>query len=90
MSDDLMKKLLNLMDERTDPKKYNFPKAERALYLLLRAFEDKLPPSNDRFHKAFRQCDVTGSGQVDMAIWHLLHSSNIFWELEKRVRPEKE
>lgn len=31
-------------------------------------------------HKAFRQTDVTGSGHLDMAFWHLIHASSSFWD----------
>lgn len=57
---------------------------ERGLYLLLKAFADDLPEINDNFHKAFRQTDVIDVGDhgaVDMAVWHLLHKSTIFWEV---------
>jgi hypothetical protein len=60
---------------------------ERALWCLLTHTQDALLPffqkDFDRhwFHKAFRQIDVTDSGDLDMAIWHLLGKSEILWKL---------
>jgi len=58
--------------------------SERALYLLLKLSAPYLwldPENLERFHKDFRQIDVTPSPEIDMAIWHLLHSSELFWKL---------
>lgn len=59
---------------------------ESALYLLLKAFREELPALEtvedyNYFHKCFRQNDVVnvGDGAVDMAIWHLLSESRLFW-----------
>ena len=59
---------------------------EHALYCMLRAYKDDLPLLNTKkdyqyFHKAFRQVDVIdkGEGLVDMAFWHLLNQSRVFW-----------
>lgn len=57
---------------------------ERGLYLLLKAFADDLPEINGYFHKSFRQTDVIDIGDhgaIDMAIWHLLQESEIFWRV---------
>lgn len=35
------------------------------------------------FHKAFRQTDVTPSGDIDMAIWYLLQEAPLFWQIVK-------
>lgn len=56
-----------------------------ALLHLLRQHKDEMPALDYRFHKAFRQTDVTDSGHVDMAIWHLISASDIFWECFDRV-----
>ena len=78
---DNMNKLLLLMSEDE-----NATRTDRALYLLLCQFEDKLPELDDRFHKMFRQVDVIDEyPQVDMAIWHLLHESGSFWRCYDEV-----
>lgn len=81
-----IKKLLKILDEET--KNQDSP-ADRALFCLLKRYEDKLPEPDDYFHKAFRQTDVTDSGYTDMAIWHLLSASGIFWNCFERVQDEK-
>lgn len=54
---------------------------ERALLHLLLENYSCLPAPDGMFHKAFRSNDVTGSGHTDMAIWNLLQSSHLFWDL---------
>lgn len=59
---------------------------ERALYLLLLEFKAQMPPLEtladyEYFHKAFRQTDVTYSDELDMAIYNLLESSELFWQI---------
>ena len=54
--------------------------SERALFCLLKEYESQLPIIDERFHKAFRQTDVTNSGLVDLAIWHLLKNAPLFWK----------
>lgn len=54
---------------------------DRALWHLLKKNSACLPDPDERFHKTFRQADVTGSGHEDMAIWHLLQCSPLFWDL---------
>ena len=78
-------KLLQLYDEST--KTVSGP--ERALYCLLKAYETEIPEPDDYFHKAFRQTDVTGDAQIDMAIWHLLHRAHTFWGCFEEVQGEK-
>ena len=61
---------------------------ERALLLLLEKHEEEITglieadPSGLWFHKAFRQIDVI-DGQTDMAIWHLIHTNEIWWKIIK-------
>lgn len=50
-----------------------------ALYHLLEGHKDRLPKLDGYFHKAFRQGDVTGSGNIDMALWYLIGNSKLFW-----------
>lgn len=62
---------------------------ERALFRLLNGFKKEITglieadPSGFWFHKAFRQTDVTGNGDIDMAIWHLLQKASLFWQILK-------
>lgn len=62
---------------------------ERPLYLLLKYQEKVVGPLFDEdvgyFHKAFRQIDVTSSGELDAAIWHLLDQASTFWECVAKV-----
>ena len=71
-----IKQFLELFEKRT---KTSDSYASRALYKLLSEYESKLPNIDDYFHKAFRQIDVTDSGNIDMAIWFLIHESDDFW-----------
>lgn len=80
-------KLLELMDEQTK-NCFEHP-TDRALFHLLKRWENELPELDGYFHKAFRQTDVTDSGHTDMAIWCLLHHSKIFWKLFEQMQPEK-
>lgn len=53
-----------------------------ALCSLLREYQKQIKElSPVYFHTAFRQIDVTGRGNVDNAIWHLLRESKTFWEV---------
>ena len=57
---------------------------DKALYHLLARWENELPELNDYFHKSFRQVDnvdLGNGGHTDMAIWHLLGQSHLFWRL---------
>jgi hypothetical protein len=36
-----------------------------------------------RFHKMFRQGNVTPSAYLDVVIWHLIGSSKLFWNFFK-------
>lgn len=81
------KKLLELFDVETQ--KGNCKSSDRALWHLLKYWENRLPELDDYFHKAFRQIDVTDYGYVDMAIWNLLNDSTLFWRLFERVQGEK-
>jgi hypothetical protein len=80
-----IERLLKLYDEATKDK--NIP-AERALWHLLNRWKDKLPELDERFHKNFRQCDVTDDGSTDMAIWQLLYAARIFWDIFEQVQDE--
>lgn len=52
-----------------------------ALRHLLKEGENRIEwPIDNQFHKNFRQIDVI-SGHIDMAIWHLLPHTNLFWEI---------
>lgn len=79
-------RLLALMDKAT---KLRDDEPERALWLLLKRYEKELPALDYYFHEAFRQVDVTDSALTDMAIWHLLHYSKVFWRLYEKVQGEK-
>ena len=69
-----------------------WPQHEAALYCLLMYCKEKdcLPMLNDRFHKNFRQIDVTESGHIDSAIWQLLDNAPIFWRLFEKYMTEEE
>mgnify|MGYP000216819462 CR=1 FL=1 len=79
--DPQIKKLLELLDKATEEQRGS----DRALYLLLKLNAEVLPELDYGFHKAFRQYDVTASGEMDMAIWHLLGSSKTFWEVFGKI-----
>lgn len=80
-------KLLDSMDKAT---KGGNKKIDRALWHLLKQYENELPDLGDYFHKAFRQADVTGNGHTDMAIWNLLYHSSLFWELFGKDQDENQ
>lgn len=63
---------------------------ERVLRNLLCHAKGELPRLDGYFHKAFRQTSVTSSSQLDMAIWHLLNASELFWECFDIVRGVKD
>lgn len=77
-------KFLERFDKATQP----LGGQERALYLLLKLSENYLPPIGDShwFHKSFRQTDVTPSAEIDMAIWHLLGTSQEFWRIAEKFK----
>jgi len=79
-------RLLNLMEDRIYNK--DFP-LEKALLQLLQKYKEVLPPLDGQFHKAFRQEDITDSGYTDMAIWHLLQGSIVFWEIYVELKEEE-
>lgn len=85
---DPMVLLLDMMDEETRNPITPCP-ADRALWHLLKRWKSELPFLNDRFHKNFRQIDVTNDAHTDMAIWQLLSHSKIFWRLFEQVRGEE-
>lgn len=72
-----------LFDEVTSS--YSIASTDRALYLLLLKFKDELPEFDSSFHKSFRQWGVTDDSKVDMAIWHLLASSELFWDCFQKI-----
>lgn len=77
-------KLLEHMEERLPSSK----SVDIALWHLLKRHEEKLPALDGYFHKAFRQTDVCGTAHDDMAIWHLLQSSNLFWSVFQQLTTE--
>lgn len=79
-------RLVELMDKATQGES----NADRALYCLLKRYQDVLPELDDYFHKAFRQTDVTDSGYTDSAIWHLIGESQVFWRCFEKCQGEKE
>ena len=79
--------MLELLDQETRTDYEN--EVDRALWCLLKRWEDKLPYLDGYFHKAFRQVDVTDDGHTDAAIWHLLNVSKLFWRVFERVQDEK-
>lgn len=88
MMDDKLKikEFLDLFEKRV---KTSDSYASRALYKLLKEYESKLPNIDDYFHKAFRQIDVTDSGNIDMAIWLLINESDDFWYCHGVVNKDK-
>jgi len=56
---------------------------DRALLHLLRSCEGKFAYDADDniFHKQFRQQDVAGDANIDMAIWWLMRNSDVFWSV---------
>jgi len=78
-------KLLDMYDKECDLSVRTQRNIERALYLVLRKYQDRLPEPDDYFHKSFRQTDVTGDAGMDMVIWHLLHACKAFWECFDKV-----
>ena len=80
--------LLNLYDEETE--RVVGCTEERALYRLLHAHKHQIrgliehDESGFWFHKSFRQADITGSADIDMAIWLLLKKAPIFWKILDR------
>jgi hypothetical protein len=78
-------RLLNLMEQEVGNTDDN---ADCALWHLLVLWKDRLPKLDGYFHKCFRQNDVTDSGHSDMAIWHLLYHSKLFWRLYEKVNAE--
>ena len=54
------------------------------LYQLLRLNREHIKDSIEDinyFHKSFRQCDVTETAEMDMAIHALLDEAEIFWSV---------
>ena len=77
-------KLLEHMEERLPGSK----PVDKALWHLLKRHEEKLPALDGYFHKAFRQIDVCDTAHDDMAIWHLLQSSHLFWSVFEQLTSE--
>jgi hypothetical protein len=84
--DKKLDKLLEIFEEKNYPIKYDrhykVSGGDRALLILLDRYRDELPSVDEYFHKAFRQVDVIedGEGSLDMAIWHLIGDSKLFWD----------
>lgn len=86
---------LELYDEHTRNAIINHG-TDRALFHLLTANRQKLgdfpKTSTERyyFHKMFRQTDVTGNGNTDMAIWVLIADSpTIMGCMAKYIRDKR-
>jgi hypothetical protein len=83
-------KLLPELEKRTKGR-IGSSRCDRALYHLLLEFrKDMEGYTPDYFHKAFRQINVTKSGNVDMAFYALLDDAPIFWAIIEEMYPEKE
>lgn len=80
-------KLLKLYNEAThsleDEKHF-----ERALFILLDEYKDRLPELNYNFHKAFRQMNIIDPVH-DAVIWYLLDSAEIFWVCFHKVQDKE-
>lgn len=68
-------------------------RCDRALILLLDRWFEEIPEFEDgeSFHRMFRQLDVVdeqAGGQMDMAIWNLIHESALFWHCIPRDTEE--
>ena len=66
--------------------------SDRALHILLSKYEKKLPDEIediDYFHKMFRQKDVTDANGMDMVIWHLIGSSQEFFDVFRTMQELK-
>jgi hypothetical protein len=76
-------KLLPELDKRTkDMFGISSDYCSRALYYLILDNREHLEGfSVYYFHKAFRQIDVTPTGNLDMAFYSLLNGARIFWEI---------
>lgn len=66
-------------------------KRERALWNLLKANEKHIEelieedPTGFYFHKSFRQNDVCGNYNMDLAIWLLLNEAKLFWYMLENI-----
>lgn len=54
---------------------------EIALYSLLWLKKDELPKFDQNFHKNIRICIDGDNDPIFSAIWNLLHSSKLFWDV---------
>lgn len=72
--------ILELFDQRSHSSMDSKYECDRALWHLLTLHRHQLPVMDADFHNAFSLVDVTDSGNSDMAIWLLLHHSDLFWE----------
>jgi hypothetical protein len=83
-------KLLPVLKQRTEEqgiatRDWN----SRALFHLIKEYREHLEGIEVwRFHKAFRQTDVTPSANVDIAFWCLLQDAKTFWEIVNEMYPE--
>lgn len=82
-----IERLLVLLKEAVNSDKTS--NSDKALYLLLEQYQDRLPELDDRFHKSFRQTNVTKNDDIDKAIHSLLYTSAIFWNIFEQVQQEK-
>lgn len=92
----LTKELIEKYDVITDEDaNNNYFSLERVLWNLLKANETEIikhqlleeDETGYWFHKAFRQIDVTGNANTDMAIWLLLRKAPLFWKLVNDNNP---
>jgi hypothetical protein len=91
IKDPITAKFIQLMDEATRDFSSAKQQPDRALFFLLKRYANELPDVREKetFHKWFRQIDVTDSGEVDMAIWHLIDCSKVVWECLDACKPTR-
>ena len=77
-------RLLDLLDAESKEDPINGA-TDRALWCLLMAWKDHLPPLDANFQECFRSKPVTGNVNADMAIWYLLQRSSRFWRIFNAV-----
>ena len=88
------KRMIELYEDRLDG--MIRVESENALLRLMKAFEKEITglieydtENNEHgiwFHKSFRQTDVTGNADVDMAFWNLLKVAPQFFTMLKVSR----
>ena len=71
----MIDKILSRLDKEATTR------GDTALFLILNEYKGVLPEVSERFHKSFRQIDVLPNSSLDMAVWHLLSNSPLFWKI---------